>query len=357
MLTSFSVRSFRCFTELTVEPLERINLIAGMNNVGKSSLLEAIILHCIPDRPRLWVKVHKLRGIPDPLESIEEIAEWLFNQALVDREIAMESRDSEDQTRATSLRLIEAADSRIKFSDLEKTIAQYAPMLAGADVPRLILRYSIDGRVYESVVSAAKIKGQSPQSLDSVAPKKIRTLFIGSLVSDEDRDVANFEALDSQKRLHEILPALQELEPDLHRLSLLHFAGKPRIHADVARLRKLVPLSVIGEGFRRLLSILAAIANVPDGIVCIDEIENGLHYSVLPRIWRAIAQAARRANVQIFATTHSWDCLRAAHEAFSGDGIYDFRLFRLDRIGDRITATAYDRESLESSLELGFEVR
>ncbi|HLA44590.1 MAG TPA: AAA family ATPase, partial [Aggregatilineales bacterium] len=45
MYTSFRVQNFRCFADLQMNDLARINLIAGKNNTGKTSLLEAILLH------------------------------------------------------------------------------------------------------------------------------------------------------------------------------------------------------------------------------------------------------------------------------------------------------------------------
>src|SRR5256885_1678397 len=83
--------------------------------------------------------------------------------------------------------------------------------------------------------------------------------------------------------------ALQVLEPRLQRLSLVPLAGKAVIHGDVG-LDLLVPVAFMGEGMRRLLSILLAISNA-SGPVLIDEIENGFHHSVMTRVWKAIAQA------------------------------------------------------------------
>ena len=92
-------------------------------------------------------------------------------------------------------------------------------------------------------------------------------------------------------------------------------------------------------------------------MVLIDEIENGLHYSVLTQVWQAIAKAARQNDVQVFATTHSWECIRAADEAFAAEEPFDFRLHRLDRIGDAIEVVSYDQEGIEVSLTTGLEMR
>jgi AAA15 family ATPase/GTPase len=106
-----------------------------------------------------------------------------------------------------------------------------------------------------------------------------------------------------------------------------------------------------------LLSVLLAIANTRGGIVLTDEIDTGLHHSVLQKVFEAIGLAARNADAQVFATTHSYECIMAAHRAFSEGEGYDLSLHRLDRIDHHIRVVTYDRESLEASLDLSWEVR
>ena len=101
----------------------------------------------------------------------------------------------------------------------------------------------------------------------------------------------------------------------------------------------------------RLASILVAIASSRKGVVLIDEFENGIHHSVLPKIWEAVAEFAERSDTQVFATTHSAECIRAAHEVFTGRE-YVFQLFRLQRaIDGSVEARAFDREALEAALK------
>ncbi len=79
--------------------------------------------------------------------------------------------------------------------------------------------------------------------------------------------------------------------------------------------------------------------------------------SFLTDVWKAIGDAARRAEVQIFATTHSLECIRAAHKAFETSDKYDFRYHRLERGNDEIRAVTYDQERLATSDEMNLEMR
>jgi AAA15 family ATPase/GTPase len=107
----------------------------------------------------------------------------------------------------------------------------------------------------------------------------------------------------------------------------------------------------------RILSIVLEIVRASHGVVLIDEIENGLHHSVMVNVWEAIAFAARQSNVQLFATTHSWELIQAAHQAFETSELYDFRLHRLDRINGEIRAVTFDQETLATAVEMNLEVR
>jgi len=100
-----------------------------------------------------------------------------------------------------------------------------------------------------------------------------------------------------------------------------------------------------------------AIGNAQNGVVLVDEIENGLHHSTLPNVWQAIGEVARQFKTQVFATTHSLECITAAHQAFSASERYDFRLHRLECTDETIRAVTYDQESLAAAIKTGLEVR
>ncbi|MDI6791627.1 MAG: AAA family ATPase [bacterium] len=123
------------------------------------------------------------------------------------------------------------------------------------------------------------------------------------------------------------------------------------------RLTRKIPVAYMGEGVSRLLSIILAIATSGDGIVIIDECENGIHYSAMPKIWEAIALAARENNCQVIGTTHSYECLEAAYNGISGDLANDFSYIRIDRTKDKITAKYFDHDLLKVAIDTNMEVR
>ena len=118
-----------------------------------------------------------------------------------------------------------------------------------------------------------------------------------------------------------------------------------------------VPLKSLGDGAIRLFGVALALANSRNGFLLIDEAENGIHYSVQRDYWRMILQTAHKDNVQVVATTHSWDCVkgfaRAAMECKDVEGL----LIRLERDDDGMRAIEYSEDELRIAAEQGIEVR
>jgi AAA15 family ATPase/GTPase len=149
---------------------------------------------------------------------------------------------------------------------------------------------------------------------------------------------------------------LNLIDPRIIDISL---GSKNMIYFDLG-LERRVPIQIMGDGIARLLSILVTIANYENGIVLIDEIENGFHASTLNLLWSSLREMAESYNVQIFATTHSLECVRTfsstfSNELFSNDLI---RLYRLERNKDnKFKAVKYTAEVLQSALESNWEIR
>jgi len=128
------------------------------------------------------------------------------------------------------------------------------------------------------------------------------------------------------------------------------------VHLDIG-LKRFLPLAYTGEGMVRFADVLVAIASSKNGVVLIDEFENGVHYSILDKMWEATAEFADRFNTQVFATTHSLECIRAAHSVFANRE-YAFRLFRLQREADRsVSAKAFSKDAIEAALKTELELR
>jgi predicted ATPase len=146
------------------------------------------------------------------------------------------------------------------------------------------------------------------------------------------------------------------VEPRLQKLRYSKITSQPLVYAHLG-FQHFLPATQMGQGFSRLLTLFCEMMVSEAKVLLIDEIENGLHYSVLAEFWKGIGALAEAEDIQVFATTHSWGCIVAAHEAFAAGKDYDFALHRLQRVKGQVEAVTYDCEMLETSLRTELEVR
>lgn len=107
---------------------------------------------------------------------------------------------------------------------------------------------------------------------------------------------------------------------------------------------------------QRMLGIALALVNAENGILLIDEIENGLHYSIQTDLWRLIFQVAQRLNIQVFATSHSWDCIESFQKA-AQENEQEGILIRLEHKKGEVVATIFDEDKLAIATREQIEIR
>lgn len=356
MFNSLRIKNFRCFQDINLTSLKRINLIAGKNNVGKTALLEAIFLHLGPNNPDLLFKIDFFRGITSFALDIDSIWESIYFGEDKKEEIKLTSIDDQKAQRSVIIRFIESDESQelqsangnsssIKMSGSQATTFRQKELI-----------YEYEGRKSQKAISRMWVASDGPKVNMAKIERVPPGIFISTMKRFPEEDAERFSRIERAGQEEKILATMKILEPRLRRMAVLVMGGKPIIAGDIG-VGHLVPIPLMGEGMGRLLSIVLAIAHAPKGFVLIDEIENGLHHTVRVDVWRAIADAARRSNTQIFATTHSWECIQAAHQAFKSNKKYNFKMYRLDRIEDNIKAIAYDQKTLEAAIATELELR
>ena len=353
MLRKFSVRNFRCLRKLEIEPLARVNLIVGENNVGKTALLEALYLHFKPDTPEAPWNVNHSRGVRGNLADSWQELVWLFYAKQSAASIELISKNSQEKNNALRIRLVEPEERLLVPTETDGAEQTNVDMLA-AVAQSSVLKLEYTDHTGKDCTSQAHLVpgGISSSSFNNPPSSNVALVLKNPRFSEEHAQ--RYSALVEAGREEELLPSLQALDPRIRRLELLYPANKPMLYVDIGQL---VPLLYMGEGLGYVLSWQLAVMTAKDGTVLIDEFENGLHYSAQVDAWKAVGAAARQSNVQIFATTHSWECVLAAHRAFVESDEDDFRLHRLERRDGEVVALTYDQEQLDTAIEFNFEVR
>lgn len=352
--SQLQIANFRGFSKLVVPGLRRVNLVAGRNNVGKTSLLEAVFLASGWHNPSLPTTVEGMRGRGKFEANPPSMWGWLFHGRKPDPPIEFIARDDSGVSRSVCIRLGE----------------EVAPLLAaGKREGRPPEQASTNGLRAHELVLEARIPGSSNVAKAAIEPDgKLRLtsardtpefecvyLASGALLGDDD--AARYSVVDSKGRLPEVTDVLHHVDDRIRRLSLAFEAGEPVIKADIG-LGILVPIPLVGQGMVRLLKIALSIcASAEGGIVLVDEVENGIHHDALDGVWKGIRYMSRKAGVQFFATTHSRECAASAYNAFKTDEPFELGFYRLERVDGEIQVVQYDKEALGTAIESGFEVR
>lgn len=365
MYRSFSIKNFRCFDELTVEGMGRINLIAGKNNVGKTALLEALWVHHGAVNPDVGVRIGTFRGLDAP--SLDNFMADVFHKFDRDRVIELLARGSWQES-PRELRISCQAASTVEVPLPRPREDQQDPRQTSSTFSNsshsVIFDYtfgptmqiSSNGRLVEQLVAPGVTTIAMEQS-QRPRPYRENGIFLAARrpgVSNED--VQRYSQLEVAGEESRILGVLQQIEPNFNRLAVVATGQESRLYGDIG-FGRLMPLQLMGDGMSRLLTVALAIATAPGGIVLIDEIENGIHHSVMEKVWKAIGAFARSYDVQLFATTHSYECIGAAYRAFESDEEDELRLFRIEKNRQgKFKAVKFDRERLKSVLDFNMEV-
>ncbi|MDP8240767.1 MAG: AAA family ATPase [Candidatus Hatepunaea meridiana] len=357
MYKEFKIKNFKCFSDFSIDSFERVNLIAGENCVGKTAFLEALFIHCGAYNPGLTFRIDSLRGVK--VVNFDNFKEtpWdhLFNDFNTSKGIVLFGKTDNKEERELHLRIVDKQNElkeiiNTKDTDIEETESASI----STNIIKTLELMSKDEKKREHI-SFIFIHKQKIHNINVIAPP-FPAQYVSNRIQISDEIINYFSAIEKVGKQRIVLNVIKVVEKRLKRLTNITIGKDTVIYGDIG-LNQLVPISYMGSGITRLLSVILAIANNNNGIVLIDEIENGFHHGIMKKVWQAIGKAARDFNVQVFAVTHSRECVVAAHQAFSENDVYDFRYHRLDKIKGVIKAVNYNQEIMQAAIEANFEVR
>ncbi len=344
------IRNYRAFGDLEIERLGRINLFTGRNGSGKTTLLEALFLLCGAGNPRMAADSGVIREF-DPATSATAVPETVWKPMFT-------GLDAEKTARITglhdlgpmelSISIDSSGTARIPPGDSRRMSAATAEP---SNPTGLLLSFRMgSGKTVESRmhVTAGGLQAEAPD----VRPP-FGAVFLSSRGGNPREVAARLGRRRRRKRGDPVVEALRLVEPGLRNLEDGSAGGLPMIPGDIG-LPEPVPLPAMGEGMTRIARAVLAISAAPNGIVLVDGIENGLHHSTLPRAWKAMDTAARRFDTQIVATTHSFECLKAAHDVLDASSLL---VHRLETAGEEARCVTYGSGDLKAAVSHNLEVR
>lgn len=350
MLDSLYIKNFRLFKELKIKQLERVNLIVGRNNSGKTCLLEALQIYATNAADSVLNQILKRRE-----ENIDQLSyetvdgnyrsplrnlfyNYCFPQPESDEDVLVIGSYQKTQERLIT-------QHRIGKTDKDQ-ITSWTSILKNGE---LIKSFDENEKSIHSHyhINHKNIINQSVIFIPShyLNKKEVATLWNKVNLTDKQKVIVQGLQL-IETKIQDIALTVSENPIPIIRLEGY---SEPR------------PLKSMGDGLTRTFELMLALVNAKNGFLLIDEFENGLHYTVQASIWQLIIKLARELNVQVFATTHSLDCVTAFQEIIQQDQTEGL-VFHLGRSAlksdkGKIIATAYDQEELQLATQTDLEIR
>jgi hypothetical protein len=359
LINALTISGFKGFAELELPQLSRITLLGGRNNAGKTSVLEALFTLFDRLNPQMMLRQYGWRNVETlPLDPASVWSPFFTGYDL-SRDIWMLAVINGRRERMT-----------LRFNpQYRQQIIAAEPPLPGSHTPviqtgspvgttaSLDIHYQIEGLPEQ--LSHITLRGNTLQytaeNVDIFSTHLVA--IIGTRIPESQNELATrFGQLDVVGRQDVVVDFLRIMEPDLKSLTVIATGNLSMVYGDVG-LRRKIPISYMGDGMYRLLTIITYMATMPGGILLIDEVENGIHHSVMAQVWAAIAAASREFDCQVIATSHSYECLQAAVQGLEGESEQDFSYIRLDKRANHVTAKRFDYRLLEAALASNLEVR
>jgi predicted ATPase len=377
-IKNLRIENFRSFGRFGMKNLGRINLIVGANNSGKTTILEGIsILIPSGDVSSIWAALVR-RG--------EDF--WVER----DQAVAVSSRQVEIRRLFHGHEIEVGAffrlsgDTEIGGLEMTAKVEEYrpaqpelfepeppAPESSDEFLPPLTLSLSWSRGSSKDSNLAIPISRRGGISLDSIrrtsrsiaaAGFPLRLVTASSLTAEAVSSLFEDIVLTPEEDL--VTNALALIEPMIERIAS---AGSDRIRSSTrypsrggifVRLKGVkdrIPIGSMGDGIWRMLGLALNVVHSREGILLVDEIDTGLHHTVMQEMWKFLYSASRRYNVQVFATTHSRDCYESlaviCNDPESEDG--DVTMQRVER--GREEAVAYSEGAIMAAAKHDIEVR
>lgn len=323
MIRSLELRNYRGFGEYRVEHVADVNLFVGRNNVGKTTLLEAAqlahsttpltVLRRIAERRQEESTIPvDARGEAFSYSEVPDFSHVFYGRQLQPGSFVLLSGEGTPGLRLGIDVLEEDDDEEEGSGSFESTDSPPILLLTARRGGELVARGEIaDDGLFLSEHRFGRFRSRRrSEAMVFITPDSLSANSLASLYNA----VVDREAEDS------LVQALQILDP---KVSGVHFRASERTSGIDGGGGILIgrngsgrsPIGSFGDGMRRLLALGMAFVNTSGGILLVDEVDTGLHYSVMPDLWRLILGSTEAFGIQAFATTHSLDCVRGLQEA------------------------------------------
>lgn len=358
-LTGIEIKNFRGFDSLRVDDFGQLNLIVGQNNVGKTALLEALTLCVASIEPEVILTLNKVREISD--SGIDSFRSFFYNLVFVNSPViksTWHSKSNKEYSR--SVQLIAKESDSYQLEEVNQTNRQ-SNLLTATPADSRVNQIDIVTKMEDSqeIIITIRFSGNGKGGRVDIIGKRDLSeavIFLPSTTTQEP--ILQRVGYLKENRLEEPLVTL--LSKIDSRIRGIEVIGN-RLLLDVEDAAKLMPLGLLGDGVKKAMSIMASVIDTDsETVILVDEIENGLHYSVHQELWKALILVVEETRSQLFVTTHNLETLHYLNEALEEfpafkEHVRCFDIAKTKNAG--FQAYKYSYKGLSGALEKEIEIR
>lgn len=356
MLKSFHIQNYRNLKSVSVKELAQVNLLVGLNNVGKTSFLEAVNLYTSKNPMRIIDNILERRGMSirradrdDKLDIIFEILTSFFykkNPNIYEKEGILLS-DFETEKLNIVLENIVSFEKKNKNkppSDYEfESIKDVSP-------------YGLSFRQGEKI-SFYPLKEYPMLNKMPYLNLETQSIFVSSNNLNHS-ELGRFwdKNIYLTDKEYDVISALKIIESNIEKIG---FKGdySRTVEIKLKGDNQLHNLNDMGDGMNRILSIIISLIFAENGTLLIDEFENGLHYTAQYQLWEMIFMLSLKLNVQVFVSTHSSDCIKAFENTLNNGFSHHGKVLRLENKKGNIVVQEFDSKEMEIVTQNDVEIR
>ena len=367
MITDFSANNYRLFKEFSLSGLKRVNIIFGDSAAGKTSLLEAIKLSQSAS-PQTAANISSGRGLPlvwqqnSGQNQFESLWGNLFfdfdtNNA-IDLMFTTSTSGNKNKSNGYANIYFDRTDSMVAFEIPQPTQNPMQDFLRAqtsiSSVTPIVFKTEIDG---VSQKSKAHINQNGILQFESPTDIGLKTeMFPSPLTQGAPQLAIAYSQLSINKSDDTIKKAIIEKFPLISDVSIQATLQGPALYADLHGIDKKIPFPLISSGINKILSLLITIASTKNGIILVDEIENGVYFKNYEYLWYLVDEFSSKNNTQVFITSHSKECILAASDIIK-EKYNEYSLIQMYMKNGASHAVIRDSKAAIEAMANGIELR
>ncbi len=318
-IKDIEIKNFKCFDNFKAEGFGRVNLIGGKNNVGKTAFMEAVYVNVHSDNVQtLLYSLLRIKAFRDTLDILDDMnkGKEVFSKDAIEfsNHIYTKSNINKMLYEIKEENGIKEYIFEFKNQNIKVNINDFSFSLQYVENIRFMDNLGLNKSDLKKAFIAVQIRDKEE--------------IVYKYINDFDKDVLNFKIIGGD------IPQCKTVDG---------------VYRD---------LNQFGDGLKHFISIICSLYECSEGYLFIDEIDNGVHYTKLDLLWKVILTISKEQNVQIFATTHSAECIESYVRVAQKINQYDITYIKLTEIEDNKRFLGVrDFELLEDIMEDGHEVR